>query len=57
MPQKTYKQLAEDVQKILQALAKKLKSEERIEPLTGKVIAISAIVKQLLDKLDEKSAD
>lgn len=56
MPQKTYKQLAEDVQEILGGLAKMLKPEERVEPLTGKVIAISAVVKQLLDKLDEESA-
>lgn len=57
MPQKTYEQLVEDVQEILQALAKMLKPEERkVEPLTGKVIAISAVVKQLLDKLDEESA-
>lgn len=56
MSQKTYKQLAEDVQEILGGLAKMLKPEERVEPLTGKVIAISAVVKQLLDKLDEESA-
>lgn len=56
MAQKSYKQLREDMQEIMRPLAKEVAAKGEVEFLTGKVIALCAVMAQLLEKLDKESA-